>query len=102
MVKCSHGKRKRLLTLVLYFFAFESLTGCFKRSKWRMAMNLHHAATHIPLSHDQQKEADTRLRGRWLLLARMIWLTLVVLTLSVYLASLPEYFTELHSTWRVP
>ena len=31
----------------------------------------------------------------------MIWLTLVVLTLSVYLASLPEYFTELHSICRL-
>jgi hypothetical protein len=66
-----------------------------------MAMSLHHAATHLPLSHDQHQEADTRLHGRRLLLARMIWLTLVVLTLSVCLASLPEYFTELHTVCRL-
>jgi len=82
-------------------FTFENPTGCFKRSTSRTAMNLRHAATHIPLSRDQHTEAKTRLHGRRLLLARMIWLTLVVLTLSVYLASLPAYFSELHTVCRL-
>jgi hypothetical protein len=32
-------------------------------------MTLHSTATHIPLSHEQHDEADTRLHGRWLLFA---------------------------------
>ncbi len=64
-------------------------------------MNLHPAATHRPLSQERYHEADTRLHGRWLLLARMIWLTLVVLTLSVCMASLPDYFAELQKICRL-
>src|SRR3989442_907424 len=97
MVKCSHGRRKRLLTVVSCFFAFESLTSCFKRSTRRTAMNLHHAATHITSSHERHHEADTRLHGRWLLLARIVWFALVALTLSVCIASLPDYVTELQT-----
>ncbi len=63
-------------------------------------MNLHHAATHITSSHEQHHEADTRLHGRWLLLARMVWFALVALTLSIYMASLPEYVTELQTVCR--
>ena len=66
-----------------------------------MAMSLHHAATHIPLSHNQRREADTHLHGRRLLLARAIWLTLVVFTLSVSIASLPDYFIELQTVCRL-
>jgi hypothetical protein len=50
-------------------------------------MNLHH-------------EADTRLHGRWLLLARIVWFALVALTLGIYMASLPEYVTELQTVCR--
>jgi len=64
-------------------------------------MNLHDAATQITSSHEQHHEADTRLHGRWLLLARMIWLALVVLTLSVCIASLPDYFTGLQTVCRL-
>jgi hypothetical protein len=63
-------------------------------------MNLHHAATHITSSHEQHHEADTRLHGRWLLLARIVWLALVALTLGIYMASLPEYVTELQTVCR--
>ena len=34
---------------------------------------------------------DTRLQGRWLLLARGLWLILVILTLAIFFASLPVY-----------
>ncbi len=63
-------------------------------------MNLHHTATHITSSHEQHHEADTRLHGRILLLARMVWFALVALTLGVYMASLPEYVTELQTVCR--
>jgi hypothetical protein len=51
-------------------------------------MNLHH-------------EADTRLHRRRLLLARIVWFVLVVLTLSVWIASLPDYVTELQTVCRL-
>ncbi len=64
-------------------------------------MRLHRAAAHIPLNHDQHMEADTHLHGRRLLLARVIWITLVALTLSVYITSLPDYFTVLQTVCRL-
>src|SRR5450759_5713215 len=39
---------------------------------------------------------DTRLHGRWLLLARGLWITLVVITLTIFFASLPVYIAQLH------
>jgi hypothetical protein len=64
-------------------------------------MNLHHAATQIPSSHEQHHEADTRLHGRRLLLARIVWFALVALTLGIYMASLPDYVTELQTVCRL-
>jgi signal transduction histidine kinase len=40
---------------------------------------------------------DTRLHGRWLLLARGLWITLVVLTLTIFGASLPVYVAQLQT-----
>ena len=37
---------------------------------------------------------DTRLQGRWLLLARAGWVVLVVLTLTIFFASLPVYMAR--------
>ncbi len=40
---------------------------------------------------------DTRLHGRWLLLARGLWIALVLLTLAIVFASLPVYVALLHT-----
>src|SRR6266700_3969491 len=40
---------------------------------------------------------DTRVPGRWLVLARCIWITLVVLTLTIFFASLPVYIAQLQT-----
>ena len=64
-------------------------------------MNLHHAATHLPMSHERHPETDTRLHGRWLLLARIIWFALVALTLSACFANLLEYVTELQTVCQL-
>jgi len=45
----------------------------------------------------QDPRSDARLRGRWILLARSTWLTLVVLTLGVFFASLPIYVAQLQT-----
>src|SRR5712691_4645481 len=44
-----------------------------------------------------RNESETRLHGRWLLLARGIWITLVVLTLAIFFASLPVYMAQLQT-----
>jgi len=44
-----------------------------------------------------RNESETRLHGRWLLLARGIWITLVVLTLAIFFASLPVYLALLQT-----
>ncbi len=40
--------------------------------------------------------ADTRLRGGWLVLARVVWVALVVLALGLFFASIPTTFASLH------
>lgn len=40
---------------------------------------------------------NTRSQGRWLLLARGLWLILVILTLSIFFASLPAYIDLLQT-----
>src|SRR6266851_4364805 len=101
MVQCSHGRRKCLLTIYSCFFVLERLTGCFMRSARRTAMNLHHAATH-PLSQEQHHEADTRLHGRWLLIARVAWVSLVLLTLAIFVVLLPSYLAQLQTVCSGP
>ncbi len=43
---------------------------------------------------------DTRLHGRWLLLARAAWLALAALILVVFVASLPVFFTQFQTICR--
>jgi hypothetical protein len=64
-------------------------------------MNLHYAATQITSSHERHDEVHTRLQGRWLLLGRIVWFALVILTLGVYFASLSDYFTEIRTVCRL-
>jgi len=52
-------------------------------------MNGEHASTAMTESREQHSYA--RLHGRWITLARGIWITLVVLTLAIFGASLPVY-----------
>src|SRR6266849_4095508 len=53
---------------------------------------------HAPTKTGQRSQAlDTRVPGRWLVLARGIWITLVVLTLAIFFASLPVYIAQLQT-----
>jgi hypothetical protein len=45
---------------------------------------------------------STTLQGGWLLIARITWLILVGLTLTVFIASLPTYFAQIQTIcWAV-
>jgi len=44
-----------------------------------------------------QDTADTRLQGRWLVFARVVWFILVALAVLVFIFSLPVYIAQLYS-----
>ena len=48
-------------------------------------------------SSKMQDTEDTRLQGRWLVLARVVWFILVALALFVFIASFPVYISQLYS-----
>jgi hypothetical protein len=58
-------------------------------------MNVEHAPT--AMTESRERHSSTRVPRRWLLLARGVWLTLVVLTLAIFGASLPVYLAQLHT-----
>ena len=58
-------------------------------------MNVEHAPT--AMTESRERHSYTRLQGRWLLLARAGWVVLVVLTLTIFFASLPEYVAQLQT-----
>ena len=58
-------------------------------------MNVQHAPTAITENPEQHSYAH--LHGRWLVLARLSWVALVVLTLAIYFASLPVYLAQLQT-----
>ncbi len=55
-------------------------------------MNVEQAPTEGTVSRERHSSA--RLHGRWLILARGLWITLVVLTLAIFGASLPVYIAR--------
>jgi hypothetical protein len=52
-------------------------------------------STQQMMREGQNSTDDTHLRGSWLILARLVWIVLVMLYLSSFLASLPVYFALL-------
>src|SRR6266446_8581016 len=51
-------------------------------------MNLPSAPLEARVRIDRQSQGDTRLHGHWLVLARMLWIAIFVLTLVVFCANL--------------
>ena len=60
-------------------------------------MNLPAVSTHTTMRPGQDNIGDTRLHGGLLVLLRGAWLTLVILTLGIFLASLPVYSAQLQT-----
>jgi hypothetical protein len=63
-------------------------------------MNGEHAPT--AMSESRERYSYARLQGRWLLLARVGWVALVVLTLGIFFASLPVYVAQLQAPCSGP
>src|SRR5262245_14442408 len=66
-------------------------------------MNPHPVSTPVTptLRSEAASDASTRLHGRWLLLARLGWAILVLLTLSVFAASIPARYAELGTVVKI-
>lgn len=60
-------------------------------------MNLSSAPLQAVANADIRSEANTRLQGSWLIVARIGWVVCVVLTLTVFFASLPVYLVQLQT-----
>src|SRR5215469_8033097 len=87
---------EHLYSPAVHAFALESLTSGFERSTRRTAMNrlpasARHAGRDVPRS-----EAEMRLHGYWLLLVRLLCLTLSVVSVGLFVASIPSEVVHLH------
>jgi len=51
----------------------------------------------MTVSLEPQGAEQTRLHSHWLVLARFVWTTLIVLILAFFFANLPVYFAQLHT-----
>ena len=60
-------------------------------------MNLHPALTPTTGNDAQPDEAHTRLRGPWLVLARIIWIAVVLLAMGLFVASIPAFIATLNN-----
>jgi hypothetical protein len=59
-------------------------------------MSFRSVPAHLAERAQPGRIVDTRLSGRWLTLARIIWIALVVCILVYFIASLPETFVTIH------
>lgn len=60
-------------------------------------MHVQPSLTETTRSRSSRSAEGTRLHGRWLVLARVVWVAVVVFTLSIFLLSLPAYFAQLQT-----
>ena len=59
-------------------------------------MNSSSASTRGIPGQKRQSEVDTRLHGGWLILARIVWIVMVVLSLTISIIDIPLQFARLH------
>ena len=57
---------------------------------------------HTVVTSDQQRAANARLHGGPLILARICWLVLAVLSLTIFIAGLPLYFADIQLVCNTP
>ena len=59
-------------------------------------MNPSAGSTQATVSQKRQSASNVHLRGRWLVLARLLWCVIAGLVLGIVIASIPTYFAYLH------
>src|SRR5579863_3975301 len=60
-------------------------------------MHVQPPLTETTRGRDSRGAEGMRLHGRWLVLARIVWVVVVVFTLSIFLLSLPAYYAQLQT-----
>jgi hypothetical protein len=60
-------------------------------------MHVQPSLTETTISRNSRSVEGTRLHGRWLVIARVVWAAVVVFSLSIFLLSLPAYFAQLQT-----
>ena len=60
-------------------------------------MNTQHTPAHTSLSREPHSGANMRIPERWLVLARLAWLAIVVPALGLFVASVPSYLAFLRT-----
>ena len=63
-------------------------------------MSLQQSPTITAERADTRNQPETRLQGRWLLAARVVWVIIALVALSILIIGLPVYFTLLHMACR--
>src|SRR5258707_779311 len=96
MVRCSRarGHIQPAWIVGAFFFTSQSLT---RGLKGGTHMRINQTSSGRGVSAPPPNATQMRLQGRWLLLARCVWITLVVLTLAIFFASLPVYLAQLQT-----
>jgi hypothetical protein len=82
--------------LVHFYFTVEQLMRNLKRATMSTSFNDAFVPSQATRSSERSGAPDTRLHGRRLLIARVIWVVIAVLTLALLIASIPTYFASLH------
>jgi hypothetical protein len=59
------------------------------------SMNIQQTLTENTHSSELKNSADTCLHGRWLVVARVLWIALVAFPLSIFFVSLPIFYAQL-------
>src|SRR3989442_637218 len=77
-------------------FALKGLTGCFQRSTRRTVMNRLPASAHPAERFEPRSETETHLHGYWLVLVRLLCLTLSVLSVGLFVGSILSVNALLH------
>ena len=60
-------------------------------------MHVQPSLTEATISRSSRGAEGTRLHGRWLVIVRIVWVAVVVFTLSIFMLSLPAYFAQLQT-----
>ena len=60
-------------------------------------MHVQPSLTETTRSHNSRSAEGTRLHGGWLVFSRIVWVAVVVFSLSIFIVSLPAYFAQLQT-----
>jgi hypothetical protein len=60
-------------------------------------MHVQPSLSETTMSSSSRSAKGTRLHGRWLVLARVVWVAVVIFSLSIFIASLPAYVAQLQT-----